>query len=267
MRQEVDLSALSRVSVGILSWRRPSTLRHALRSYRRTGLLDAVGEVTLFCNEADPRELNLARDYRLRALTSDSNVGIGPAFARLAQVASRPLFLFLENDWPCTEPFGTAQQRLATAATLVETGAADAVRLRHRRRYGHPLYSRAALSGRETELRNLPHLLDAAHWHAAPEEIFAGRIARRQVAGEEWFFAPSDHAAYTNNPSLYRTDFARDVLAPRGLQPGLESEAALQDWWQGAGLTVAMGEGLFTHRDPGKEWRRAGRALRRLLGR
>ncbi len=267
MEQEVDLSALDRVSIGILTWRRPGTLRHALRSYRRTGLLSAVGEVTLFCNEADPREQQLARQFGLRALSSEGNIGIGPAFARLAEAASCPLFLFLENDWPCTEPFGPAQRRLATAAALAETGAADAVRLRHRRRYGHPLYSRAAGIGRETEPQNLPNLLDAAHWQTDPGAVFDGRIEPRHVAGETWFFAPSAHAAYTNNPSLYRTDFARDEIAPRGLQPGIASEAALQEWWRAAGLTVAMGEGLFTHRDPGKEWRRAGRMLKRWVGR
>lgn len=256
-----------RISVGILTWRRPSTLRYALNSYRRAGLLGGWGEVLLFANGADPREVALAERHGLRLLSSPDNIGIGPAFARLAEAASRPNFLFLENDWPCIEPADVAQRRMACGVELLDSGAAQAVRFRHRRKYGHPLYSRARCEGRELAPENQAHILDAVHWRADPEAEFPQHIERRSIVGEDWFFASAAHAAYTNNPCLYRTEFARDQIAPRSMRPGVESEAALQAWWQEQDLTVAMGPGLFTHRDPGKEWRRAGRILMGLLRR
>lgn len=258
---------LGRISVGILTWRRPSTLRYALRSYRRAGLLDAWGEVILFANGADPREVAVAERFGLRLLSSPDNIGIGPAFARLAEAAARPNFLFLENDWPCIEPADIALRRMACGVGLLDSGDARAVRYRHRRKYGHPLYSRARCEGRELDAENLAHILDAVHWRTDPDTQFPHQIERRTICGEDWFFAAASHAAYTNNPCLYRTEFARDQIARRSLRPGVESEAALQAWWQAQDLTVAMGPGLFTHRDPGKEWRRAGRILKGLLSR
>lgn len=263
MGDSQDIAAmLAQVSVGILTWRRPSTLRYALKSYARAGLLKAVGEVVLFANASDPREIDLAGAFGLKVLKSQDNIGIGPAFAQLAQAAQGRYFLFLENDWPCIEPPDVAQRRLACGVALLESGEADAVRFRHRRKYGHPLYSRARCEGHELDSANLPHIFDAVHWADRPETAFADQITRRDFDGEPWFFARAAHAAYTNNPCLYRTEFARDTIGPRGAIPGLASEAHLQEWWQGQPLTVAMGEGLFTHRDPGKEWRRAGRIIR-----
>jgi len=261
-----DIDAtLARVSIGILTWHRPSTLRYALKSYRKAGLLDAVGEVILFANASDPREIALPRDFGLRLLSSPDNIGIGPAFAELANAASHPFFLFLENDWPCIEPAAITRQRLARGVALLENDTAQAVRFRHRAKYGHPLYSRARCEGHELTAENKTHILDSAHWRAAPDVDFPDHIFRQDIDGDPWFFASAAHAAFTNNPCLYRTNFARDQIAPRGMVPGLESESALQDWWRSQPLTVAMGAGLFTHRDPGKEWRRVLSIVKRWL--
>ncbi len=255
---------LRQISIGILTWRRPGTLRHALASYRRAGILDAVGEVILFANAADRREIALAERYGLRHAASARNLGIGAGFQSLARLATRDYFLFLENDWPCIEPTSRALDRLAQGVRLLAGSQADAVRYRHRHRYGHPLYSRKANEGHELD-GDGTHLLDAIHWRQAPEVDFPGLITRRRIGGEDWFFADSAHASYTNNPSLYRTGLARDAIGPLGDVPGIGSEAVVQDWWRRQGLVVAQGEGLFMHRDPGKEWRRAGRMLARLV--
>ncbi len=117
------------------------------------------------------------------------------------------------------------------------------------------------------EPANLPHILDAVHWTREPQADFPDQIDRHDIGGEPWFFADAAYAAYTNNPCLYRTDFARSEIGPRGEVPGLASEVHLQGWWQAQPLSIAIGEGLFTHRDPGKEWRRAGRIIRRWFRR
>ena len=86
---------MNQLSIGILTWHRPATLSYALKSYARAGLLKNAGEVTLFANAANPREVALARIQGLRVIESVDNVGIGPAFAALAGAATRPYFLFL----------------------------------------------------------------------------------------------------------------------------------------------------------------------------
>ncbi len=217
----------------------------------------------LFANAADPREIALAKRFGLRLLTSPDNIGIGPAFARLAEAAENPFFMFLENDWVCTEPQPVVERRLRHGMHLLREQQASAVRYRHRMKYGHPLYSRGRCEGHELAPRNLPHLLDAVFWIKHPEIAFPHNIEHRTLDAEDWYFASAAQAAYTNNPCLYRTEFARYEIAPRSNVPGIESEYLLQDWWRSQPLTVAQGEGLFKHHDPGKEWRRVVTILRR----
>jgi hypothetical protein len=250
-------AALAQISVGILTWKRPSTLRYALKSYAKAGLLEKWGEVILFANASDPREVAMAGEFGLKLLQSPDNIGIGPAFAALASAAICPNFLFLENDWPCIENATTAQRRLTQGVEMLKDGVVQTVRYRHRAKYGRPLYSRNRCEGHELTPANRPHILDAVHWRHSPEIDFPDHITRQQIGPEPWYVASAAHAAYTNNPSLYRTVFAQTQIAPRSAAPGVGSEAELQDWWQHQPLTVAMGEGVFAHRDPGKEWRRA----------
>jgi hypothetical protein len=257
---------LNQLSLGILTWERPANLRRTLRSYQASGLIQSVGEVLLFVNGADPKEIALGQKFGLRLISSPDNIGIGPAYAKLAEAAANPYFMFLENDWVCIEPQSVVERRLRQGMQLVQDGQAQAVRYRHRVKYGHPLYSRARCEGHELEPANRPHLLDAVHWHENPEVAFSDDVTRRTIDGENWFFTSAAAAAYTNNPCLYCTDFAQTEIAPRSIVPGIASEALLQDWWRSQPYTIAQGEGLFKHHDPGKEWRRAGSILRRWVG-
>lgn len=144
MAPQLDIDearALSQISVGILSWNRPPTLRYALKSYSKGGLLKAFGEVILFANASHPREIALAEEFGLALLKSPDNIVIGPAFLALAKAVQHPNFLFLENDWLCIEPSQVARRRLAQGVDLLQSGQADAVRYRHRKKYGHSLYS------------------------------------------------------------------------------------------------------------------------------
>ncbi len=258
---------LKELSLGILTWMQPGNLKRVLGSYEAAGLLQAVGEVNLFANASDPREIALAHRFGLNLMTSPMNIGIGPAFARLAESSTRRFFLFLENDWLCIEPQLVVERRLQLGMQLLDEGQAGAVRFRHRSRYGHPLYSRKHCEGNELAPDNLRHLLDVIYWNEHPEAAFPNLIANKVLGGENWYFARSANAAYTNNPTLYLTEFVRSNIAPRSNAPGIASESLLQEWWRSQNLTVAQGEGLFKHHDPGKEWRRAAAILGRWSGR
>src|SRR5262249_24338354 len=128
---------------------------------------------------------------------------------------------------------------------LLRSGRADVVRLRHRIRYGEPLITRPFM-GHETEAPAF--LLESAYWMADPAAGFPGLIAKERIAGEDWFFASARNARYTNNPSLYRTGFVRDVIVPRSDVDGTGIEKTIEDWWREQDeIRVCQGPGLFMH--------------------
>ena len=91
------------LSIGILTWRTPVTLEETLISYRDSGLLDMVGEVIIFINECHQNDIRIAKEFGLKILSSDTNIGIGPALSRIVSESRNPYFMFLENDWLCVE--------------------------------------------------------------------------------------------------------------------------------------------------------------------
>lgn len=238
---------LKEVSIGILTWRTPVTLRATLKSYRESGLLDRVGEAIIFINECHPDDVLIAQEFGLKIITSDVNVGIGPALTQMAAKAQNPYFLFLENDWLCVEDKDTVFRRLQSGLELIKNENIDVVKYRHRVKFGLPLYSMRNYKNNEIP-EGLAYLLDAIHWTDEPEKAFSRYISKKKIGGEDWFFATSENANYTNNPCLYKKQFLEKNITSKAAGPGIALEADLEIWWKNQHFNVAQGEGLFEHR-------------------
>lgn len=244
MNQNVSLKD---VSIGILTWRTPETLTNTLESYEKTGFLDMVGEVSLFLNETHPNDVEIAKRFGINTLFAQKNIGIGPAIKDLVRNASKPYFMFLENDWLLIENQETVRNRLATGLALLQSDTVDVVRFRHRRRYGEPLHSRVAFEGNELPLGK-DHLLDSIHWRSDPSELFPTYIKKKIIGDEKWFFASSECGNYTNNPCLYERSFLEENILQHAFGDGIALEADIHNWWRNQEFRVAQGEGLFEHR-------------------
>ena len=236
---------LSNIALGILAWRTPSTLEHTLRSYQQVGLLQSVGSVCVFLNEATAADIRIANEFELKFIASESNLGIGPALTQLVHAAEAPYFMFLEGDWLCVEPSESVEARLNVGMRLIHDGEADAVRFRHRSRHGEPLHSKIAhQSGDFPNYRDF--LLDSVHWLDHPEQTHP-EVSLRFIETEEWYFATSRYSNYTNNPCLYDTEFLSREILPRAYRDGIHLEVDLHEWWKKEEFIVAQGTGLFEH--------------------
>jgi len=237
---------LKDISLGILAWRTPETLKRTLSSYSRSHLLNSVGEVTVFFNQVHEADLKIAESFGLRCIPSEENIGIGPALSKLVSSSTKNHFMFLEGDWLCVEEHEQVKQRLRIGLDLINRRNVDVVRYRHRIRYGWPLYSRATYWKKGARAIS-DHLLDTIHWVKKPEERFP-QIKKKILGGENWYFASSKHANYTNNPCLYEREFLERELLPRAYGTGISLEVDLHDWWKSQEFSVAQGPGLFKHR-------------------
>lgn len=225
-------------AIAILSWRAPKTLRRTLESYKRKGLFECVDQRVIYFQEIGHSDRQIAEQYGLEVLGDESNVGIGRAFGRLARRCEAENILFLENDFLLIENRETTAKQLAEAEALLAQGI-HAVKLRHRKRPGRPLYGKW-FKGQEE--RSPTHLLDCVHWRKRPDRDFPELITRLP---NEWYVASSSHASYTNNPTLYRHEWWCEQVAPF-CEGNLED--GIQAWWQTQGFAVAQGKGLFQHR-------------------
>lgn len=237
------------ISIGILSWNSPQILNNTLNSYKSLGLFNIVSEANIAFQEISKEDIGLAKSFSLSYIGYDKNVGIGNAFIDLAKKSTQPYFITLEHDWELIENEDVTFNRLNLGIKLLKTGI-SAVRYRHRKNPGDPLYSKNVYENNElnhyepiTQLYS-PHLLDCIHWKESPEIDFPDKIQKIN----SYFIASSRWANFTNNPCMYETKFYIDTVS-QFTNDDLHLEPAISYWWVRQNFKIAHGEGLFKHND------------------
>jgi len=221
------------LTLAVLSWGARKTLVNTLESYRKQNL-DAPGtEKIVFFQEITNEDREIAQEYGYEAHGVPINIGIAQGYKSLVELATGDLFLFLENDWELIEPVDAAYE----AANLLYNEVVDVVRLRHRENPGNPLWSRT-YQGRE--LDKPEYILDSIHW-TDPERFPQIHL------DDHFYFTTAPFANWTNNPTMFRTQWLKDVVVPRMGNSDVEIE--IQPWWrEQREIRVAQHEiGLFTH--------------------
>ena len=237
------------LSVGILAWNSGETLRNTLSSYEKNGLFNMVNDVTLFFQEVSENDIKIANEYNLPFIAFDSNIGIGNAFVRLAEVSESENILLLEHDWELIENKETTYKRLKDGIDLLDSGF-NCIKYRHRRNPGFPLYSLCYKGGQElihySDIIKLdaPHLFECVHWIQNPHLEFPDKIQKEG----DYFVTTSRWANFTNNPCMYKKKFYIDSVKPF-INESLLLENDIIYWWARKNFKVSHGEGLFSHND------------------
>lgn len=221
------------LTLGMLSWGAHKTLEKTLQSYMLRGLDTLADQRVIWFQEISDEDRKIAAKYGYEAIGSPTNVGIAEGYKGLVEYATGSLFLFLENDWLL---LSRPDEQIITGAVLLETLSMDVIRYRRRDLPGAPLWSRQ-FAGKEME--HPEYLLESIHWNEFPE-----KFPHITALPYGWYRTTAPYAAWTNNPTMFRTDFLRDYIVPH--MKG-DVEIAISDWWKKTYFKVAQGDGLFTH--------------------
>jgi len=230
------------LSIGILSWASPQTIRHTLESYAQAGLLDLAAQIFVFFQEISDDDIKVAKEYNLRFEGSERNLGIAGGYRQMLRYIDQPYYLFLENDWVINDPDPIVTiERLSQGIHLLDNSV-DFVKYRSRLYPGNPLWSRQWAGG--NELYHPEHLLECIHWRT-DESIEKNFPDELNNIGDGWFRTTSEYGNWTNNPHLVRTEWLNKSIASRLGTKDIERD--IQTWWRQQNFTVAQGDGLFTH--------------------
>jgi hypothetical protein len=220
------------LTIGILSWRAHRTLVNTLESYKIFGLDLLAKEKIIYFQEQSVTDLSIASKYGYEAIGTKENLGIAAGYQALVERSTRPVFLFLENDWVLID---NPDRQLSRGWSFVESGIMDLIRYRHRKFPGNPLWT-LQFQGREYDRPT--HLLDSIHW-TDPSKF------REITQSPDLFITTSMNANWTNNPHMARTEWLLENIVPRIAG---DIEGTLQEWWEQQLYMVGQGDGLFTHK-------------------
>lgn len=256
---------MKNISVGMLSWKKPEILRQTLQSYLDNGLLAYPENFCIYFNEISDKDIAVAKDFGIKYMGTAENIGIKNALIELAGQAENPYFMFLENDWFLEESSCVTEKRLTDGVEILTNNLADVIRFRHAENPGYPLCSaKFCKNGVHTMPRN--YLIDLVHLVKNPAKIFPEQIDRKIINGDSYYFAAAKNASFTNNPCLYKTEFFKTLIMrdyELSSEPSILGYAKLKNtdvrnvslevdiipFWEASDYKVAMGPGLFSHRD------------------
>jgi hypothetical protein len=224
------------LTIAILSWGAHKTLKNTLNSYREWGLDRLGDERVIFFQEISKYEKLLAATYGYKAIGVPTNVGIAEGYKSLVEYATSDLFLFLENDWRLNGP---PDVQIYLGKKMLEERKVDVVRYRDRDEPGNPLWT---LQYKGNEYTKPTHLLDAVYYDT-DEEL--ARLSELRLNELGFWVTSAHYANWTNNPTMFRTNFLRDNIVDK--MGSRDVELDLQTWWEQQSFLVAQGEGLFTH--------------------
>lgn len=234
------------ITIGILSWGSHSTLRNTLQSYKDNGLFESVQEVIIFFQEVSETDLAIAEEFGItNIISSESNIGIGPAIVSLVEQARCPYVLFLEMDWKLIEPAHIVKAILNGAVNLIDQGVTDFYRLRSQANYGWPLFT-TQFQGRE--LDSPEHLIEQVHFLGRSlADKFPDLIKYTDQFNTGTVYGDSRYCNYSNNPFICKKEFYLNHVAPAD-KGGISLEGEIRKVWQEAGHKVGYNTtGLFKH--------------------
>lgn len=257
-RQRGGSSDLKEITMGMLSWKSPLTIRNTLDSYKKNGLLTMVKPM-LYFQERSPQDDALAKEYGITDVMGESstNTGIIGGMIEMIQATKTKYFIFAECDFELVNDEATTKKILSEAMKLMEEKDIQLVRLRDKKRPGEPLGSRAFAPVPDEELPNFtfdagfPYKIEVVMFPGdiQPDKAFPGLFERIDYE-TPWYKTTSEHAPWSNNIFIARTDFLKEKLLPllekNRDMPSTSMERYLIENLNG--YNVAAGNGLFMHK-------------------
>jgi len=244
---------LKQITLGILSWKSPQTIRNTLESYKKNGLLEAVHPVIYF-QERSSEDDALAKEYGIKdVMGGPGNTGIIGAMIELIQATKTKYFIFAECDFELVNDAATTKKILKEAVKLMEEKDIHLVRLRDKKQPGEPLGSRdfapKDLTNHVFDM-SFPYKIEVVMFEGdvQPDKAFPGLFERIDYE-TPWYKTSSEHAPWSNNIFIAKTDFLKEKLLPlleehRDI-PSTEMERKLIEKLKD--YNVAAGHGLFKH--------------------
>ncbi|MBJ7534385.1 hypothetical protein JDN40_09750 [Rhodomicrobium vannielii ATCC 17100] len=274
---EARASLSSLVSVGVLSFRAPQTIRNTLARHRESGLIDSVGEFFVWFNELSETDRAIAAEAGVDFAGSTENGGIYGGFRAIAERATKPYVLILEND---ITPLPGADVRGCIESCMADMIANDIkiFSLRSLREPGEGIIYRKYLaffgavdpfvpgiaphrSSLHTRLWMLAEFGNPDKFRSAatflerePKKV-QPKAVQKLPSGN--FVTDSRYRNWTNQALLVERRFFLDVICarveshpdPRLVNGHQDIERALNRWWwrrRRERLGIA-GNGVFTH--------------------
>ena len=255
------------ITIAILSWKAPQTIRNTLDSYKQNNLLGLMKSL-IYIQERTAEEDALAAEYGIqKVLGTSENVGVLNAFIEMMHAVDTPYVIFAEDDFVLLHDESKLRGVLADCMKLCSEKGVKYVRLRDRKNPGEPLYSRLELEVDDSSLeahdyKDFMYKAEMVHFLDNPDQklpdVFTA--VNPPELNYTWYLCDFMNSNWSSNIYMADMEIIKNIILPileastnstntnfnkyhsieRILVPP-ENKQKLD------GVILATGEGLFTH--------------------
>jgi glycosyltransferase involved in cell wall biosynthesis len=235
------------ISVGILTYNAPKTLKRTLESY--SNLIKETDDLFVIIQYSDKQstEQKVCESFGIRSVCLKDNGKMAWGFKAICENAKHENVLFLENDFVIKSGEKEVKSFMKNCMHFLTNGA-DLVRGRSRTNPGNPNHAYINLRHFSKEkMKHNTHLSESIYWLQDPEKVYSNISLIEPIDNDgKWYVTSSKYCNYTNNPFACKKDFFTRTILPF-IQFGKNLESELTVHWSKQDYKCVFGPGLFTH--------------------
>jgi hypothetical protein len=239
------------ISLGLLSYNAPDTLKHTLQTYKDSGLLDISNDIFAVLQKSDKQdeEVKVCENYKIRFIKMPDNGKMASGFKAIYENANNDIVVFLENDFV---NYSTKQESIDffnNSINFIKHQNIDLVRARNRKNAGEPNFGIPMFKHiPQDEFKYNVYLSECVYWIDDPELVYPDQISRIKplIGNDKWYSSSSKSCGWTNNAFVTSKKFFKEAVLPH-LSGSENIEDSFVGIWSKQNYNCVYGPGLFTH--------------------
>lgn len=235
------------LTIGMLTYNSPNTLKHTLISYHTNGLLDLTDDIICIIQPSikSNEEIDICNTFNINYILEPFNTKMAGGIKRIWENAKYDYVLFLECDFYLTSSKKDTEHLISLSLNYLQSNTFDIVRLRSLKNPGHYMQARKwAITNMNNFLT--PELYLLTYILENPQDVFPEQI--KKISDDPLIYSMTNkHCVYTNNPHIIHRSFYNNYIKPH-IKEGSNLESQIDLTWSFTNNhKIAITSGLFTH--------------------
>lgn len=240
------------LSIGILTFNSPNTLKNTLSSYYYTKLLELTDDIWCVIQPSpkQDKEIDICHDYGIKPLLNTVNTKMAGAIKTIWNTCRYDYMMFLECDFVICENENKIKNILNYSLQELKNNKIDLVRLRSLKNPGHPIQTNLIKEEHKNpNWHNDSNLLRQSNYitnYLDEPEKFYPQYIKKYSTDPLCYLMSSKYCVYTNNPYITSKKFYLNYIFPYIIEGGI-LENKIDAVWHHDDHKILITEGIFKH--------------------
>ena len=232
------------ISIGILSYNSPITLKNTLLSYKHCGLLDLSDDVFCVIQPSDKvsQEVDVCNQFGIKYYLEKTNGMMLGGMKRVFEESKYEVVLWTENDFRVHTHKDEVYDIINHSERLISEEIIDLIRVRSLKIPGHPITTKDKYINNFDDISKLDY---SCYCIDQPDKKFPEFI-KKYNDNPKMYIIDSKFCGYSNNCFITSKKFFNEIILKYSNgNPHIEPD--MDKIWGDLGLRIGISEGFLTH--------------------